>query len=371
MWLAIIAKMETISYKKFLVKFTEDAYMHDCPVNGNFELTPLCNLDCKMCYVHLQDFSVHNSMLSGEQWISLMQQAINHGMLHAVLTGGEAMTHPDFWKIYLYLITHGVSVRVKSNGLLINKDAIGCFKHYPPDIIDISLYGCNSESYVAVTGVDAYERVVNNIRCVIDAGMRLRLMVTPSSYMQPWTEQIMDFAKSFGVKVVVNSLLIEPYENTHRTKADFDLTNTEYDRIRAKREELFPLQLMTPAEEEDIYGELEKSPDVSARGLYCNAGRSTFGINWDGTMSPCLGFPRKIVCANPLHDGFAQAWMQINKVVKDYEIPQKCHYCPINTKCHYCPTQHSRVSHLHLCDLSICSFWENTFKNKSKKEEQI
>ena len=24
------------------------------PVRATFELTPLCNLDCKMCYVHLQ-----------------------------------------------------------------------------------------------------------------------------------------------------------------------------------------------------------------------------------------------------------------------------------------------------------------------------
>lgn len=23
------------------------------PISGSFELTPLCNLDCKMCYVHL------------------------------------------------------------------------------------------------------------------------------------------------------------------------------------------------------------------------------------------------------------------------------------------------------------------------------
>ena len=23
------------------------------PLHGHFELTPLCNLDCKMCYIHL------------------------------------------------------------------------------------------------------------------------------------------------------------------------------------------------------------------------------------------------------------------------------------------------------------------------------
>ena len=35
----------------------------------------------------------------------------------------------------------------------------------------------------------------------------------------------MELAKTFGVKVVVNSLLIEPNEGTDRHKADFDSTD--------------------------------------------------------------------------------------------------------------------------------------------------
>ena len=52
----------------------------DIPYHGSFELTPLCNLDCKMCYVHLQDPSVKHRMLSGKQWLSIIQQAIDEGM---------------------------------------------------------------------------------------------------------------------------------------------------------------------------------------------------------------------------------------------------------------------------------------------------
>ena len=68
----------------------------DYPYGGSFELTPLCNLDCKMCYVHLQDPSVRQRMLSGEQWLSIIRQAIDAGMMKPMLTGGEAMTHPAF-----------------------------------------------------------------------------------------------------------------------------------------------------------------------------------------------------------------------------------------------------------------------------------
>lgn len=89
--------MKTINYNKFIAEAVKNAREHDTPISGSFELTPLCNLDCRMCYVHLTDPTVKERMLSGEQWIDLMRQAIDHGMMIALLTGGEAMTHPDLW----------------------------------------------------------------------------------------------------------------------------------------------------------------------------------------------------------------------------------------------------------------------------------
>ena len=67
------------------------------PLSGSFELTPLCNLDCKMCYVHLQKEQLRGAaLLSAAQWQGLMAQAVDAGMLYAALTGGECLTHPGF-----------------------------------------------------------------------------------------------------------------------------------------------------------------------------------------------------------------------------------------------------------------------------------
>ena len=95
--------MEIVKYKDFLEQLTEYNYQHNIPGMGFFELTPLCNLDCKMCYVHLQDPSIRERLLTGSQWTALMEDAIRHGMTRALLSGGEAMTHPDFWNIYKHL----------------------------------------------------------------------------------------------------------------------------------------------------------------------------------------------------------------------------------------------------------------------------
>ena len=358
--------MDKLPYREFLAMMQEKAREADIPWSGSFELTPLCNLDCKMCYVHLQDPSVKHRMLFGEQWISVIQQAIDAGMMEAMLTGGEAMTHPAFWDIYMYLINHGITTRVKTNGLLLNEYAIKRFREYRPFKIDISLYGCDSKSYVAVTGVDAYEQVVRHIKMAIDAGLLIQIMVVPSSYMSPWTERVMELAKSFGVSVMVNGGLIEARDNTGRKKADFDITLEEDMNIKAKTREMFPP--LYSADDHEFFMKRRNRPKLSAKGLYCSAGRSGFAVNWDGALLPCLSFPRDVACGNPLRDGFPHAWSEVNEIIKNYEIPKACFSCELNNKCHYCPTNHSKVAAKHMCDPDYCNDLKARYKAAEEAE---
>ena len=76
------------------------------PVCGIFELTPLCNLSCKMCYVHLDKEQMGGKeLLPVETWISIIDQAIDAGMLYANITGGECLTYSGFVgsKRYIYI----------------------------------------------------------------------------------------------------------------------------------------------------------------------------------------------------------------------------------------------------------------------------
>ena len=351
--------MDTVNYNRFIDGLIRNARKHDTPIRGQFELTPLCNLDCKMCYVHLTDPSVKARMLCGDQWIELMGQAIEHGMMIAMLTGGEAMTHPDFKEIYMYLIEQGVCVWLKTNGILLNRDMIELFAEYPPYIIDVSLYGCDRESYVAVTGHDAFETVTGNIRAAIDAGLHLRLMVTPSAYMLPWVERVMEHAISFGAEdVLIGAMLWEADSNTGRSSEDYGLSLEQSARIYRRSREMFPRELKSrTGDEEDFTGEIpEDRLHVSPRGLYCNAGRTFFAVNWDGTMGPCLDFPRDVICANVKAVGFETAWREVNQGVKDYTVPEACRACAWNTKCHYCPVQHKSFAARHLCDSAVCDW---------------
>ena len=108
------------------------------PLSGTFELTPLCNLDCKMCYVHLNREQMQGAeLLSVGTWKDIMRQAVDAGMMFARLTGGECLTYPGFKELYCYLQSLGVEVSVLSNGILMNEEMVDFFKQNPPPGVQV------------------------------------------------------------------------------------------------------------------------------------------------------------------------------------------------------------------------------------------
>ena len=151
------------------------------PGKGVFELTSRCTFDCKMCYIHSEgmDCNMLKQEKSGDWWIKQIDSAYDAGMLFAVLTGGECMLHPAFEGIYLHLFEHGVRTRVNTNGLLLTEERIDFFKRFPPEEIQITLYGSSDEQYEAVTGHRVYQQVVAALDRIAESGISFVVAITP------------------------------------------------------------------------------------------------------------------------------------------------------------------------------------------------
>ena len=69
------------------------------PLSGTFELSPVCNFSCKMCYVRKTAKEVRESprgILGLEDWRKIAREAYDAGMLYLLLTGGEPLLWPSF-----------------------------------------------------------------------------------------------------------------------------------------------------------------------------------------------------------------------------------------------------------------------------------
>ena len=199
------------------------------PISGKFELTPLCNFNCKMCYVHLNaDQLKCQSVLPVEVWKDLMRQAWEAGMICASLTGGECLTYSGFEELFLYLQSLGCRVAVLTNGYLLDDSRIRFFQAHMPAMMQVTLYGWNDEVYERVTGKRAFTTVVDNFRRAREANLPVFLSVTPNRYLGEDIIETIRIAKELSKTVLINSFYTSPREETGRSGYQDDAATEMY-----------------------------------------------------------------------------------------------------------------------------------------------
>lgn len=324
------------SFQEFSKYLEGKAREQGIPIRGQFELTPLCNLNCKMCYVHLSTNQIENqSLLSVEQWKDIMHNAYETGMLYATLTGGECLTYPGFDDLYLYLQSKGCMVDVLTNGVLLNEERIRFFQAHPPCTIQVTLYGSNDDAYERVTGRRAYHDVVKNLRMAKEAELPLIISVTPSRTMGEDVFDTMRSAWSLTHNLFVNSSLFTPPGSNERVGAEEELDVASYARIFRLQKELHGTEVKEC--DESLLPEAGGScADCEAHGLSCGGGRSGFVINWKGEMLICNRMEPK---SSVLQHGFAEAWKQIHTCAENWQCAAECRGCAYEEFCGICAAE--------------------------------
>lgn len=303
------------------------------PVSGQFELTPLCNFSCRMCYVHLNPEQLSQSVLPADTWKDLMHQAWEAGMLSATLTGGECLAYPRFEELFLYLHGLGCQVAVLTNGFLMDEHRIQFFEEHKPSKIQITLYGWNDDVYERVTGKRAFSTVAENIKRVVDAKLPLSVNITPSVFLGEDLFETIRMAKELCSNVTINSCLFDPREETGRSEQRDNPETEMY--IRAYKY----YDMLNGKEIKGI--EPEKLPpcggtnhETSQKGLRCGGGRSGFVINWKGILVPCNRM--EIMHGDALQDGFAAAWAKVNQEANNWPRVPECEGCAYDGVCSNC-----------------------------------
>lgn len=335
------------AFEKLRTKMAELAKKTKTPMFGQFELTPCCNLDCKMCYVHNQNSNkMRDKELSTETWKQIFDDAYDMGLLFANLTGGECLLRKDFKELYLHLWNKQVAITVLTNGLLINEDYISFFKTYPPRKVQISLYGSNEEGYLNVTGHTGYEKAVTAIRSLIDAGIYVMVALTPSSFNKDDYINLLRFCKDN--KFACNPGVVIPIANRDDpNKTDHYLSMDEMVNLSQKR-----ALLSGPLTPVDKTPEIGGSCTEAPVGLSCNAGCCSYSVSWDGKMHPCTALATDGVSL--LEMPYAEAWERTKKAVSEMLLGMECVDCPYDKTCPKCPAIRLLDFHSGHCNPAVC-----------------
>ena len=321
------------------------------PVLGQFELTPLCNFRCGMCYVQLTETQLDQPVLTAEQWNSLISKACKAGMINATLTGGECLAYPGFKAVYEHLQNLGCEVEVFTNGALLDDRWIEYFQSHPPAGIQITLYGDSEDAYERVTGQRAFEKVLNHARSVREAKLPLTVSVTPCRPLGEDVFGTVRLARELTADVRINPQLSIPRQETGRADSCIDPDEDYYIRIMKYQHEL---EGITPKaiSAESLPEEGGPERERILCGVKCGAGRSGFNITWQGVMIPCNELD--MIRAYPFKTGFDQAWRQINQAVEQWPRSSACEGCAYETVCIRCIGQVLRYAEPGKWPRSLC-----------------
>lgn len=213
------------------------------PLSGTFELSPVCNFSCRMCYVRKTAKEVEKSsrpIMTCKQWLEIAEQAKNSGMLYLLLTGGEPFLWPDFWILYEELIRMGFLISINTNGSLLNRKNIERLRRMPPKRINITLYGADDGTYESLCrikhGFSTVDRVVMELK---NAGIPVKLNASLTPCNGKDMEKLIEYARERKLVLETAVYMFPPVRrNPDRIGENERFTPEESARYRLRSYEL-------------------------------------------------------------------------------------------------------------------------------------
>ena len=315
-------KMDWKEYREYLKKESQSRRI---PQSATFELTPLCNFNCRMCYVHLQPEQMESigSMRTAEEWVSLAEKMKEEGVLYILLTGGEVFTRKDFLQIYEPLSEMGFLVSIYTNGYLLTDELIDWLAERPPLRLRITMYGMSDETYEAVCGVrDGFSRVQENIEKLRAKGLPLGLAMTIIEQNEKDFEKCREYAGELDVPFEFSSNIVKPVRGAE----------SDAEQVRIRKCPAAADSAESERAETDSRGPFPETEDPFAR---CGSRNRSIWITWNGKMSACAFISS--IQTDPFAGSFKEAWKELWGRMDRIRKPKKCLSCDLQTFCSACP----------------------------------
>lgn len=324
-------------------RLSEKAARNRIPFVSAFELLPVCNLSCKMCYVRksMSEVKAAGGLKDAAWWLELARQGRDNGLLFPLLTGGEPFLHPQFFEILEGMVEMGLQVSINSNGTLIDRETAERLSKHRPVRINITLYGGSAQTYERLCGDgSAFLRARRAVELLKEYGIPVKLnaSITPDNVDD--LEEMIRYAKEQKCPLQVATYMFPPIrrdasmigQNERLSPEDAALARVRADYLQAE-----PGWFVGQAERFSRFVPLdqleEKRETGEALGMQCRAGLCSFWVDWQGNMMNCGMYPSVKI---NLTKKFEIKWHELVDLTAKVRYTPKCTGCPNIWLCHPC-----------------------------------
>lgn len=292
------------------------------PIQGSFELTGQCNLNCLHCYARGER---KKKDLPLEKIRKIIDQLVESGCLFLQLTGGECLVRKDFKEIYLYIRRAGIIPTISTNATFFSDDLIGAFKKYPPYQIIVSLYGATDFVHDQITRVNgSFRKMLINVKRLKKTGFFIWFSAIVMKENFSEVSKMRNLARRMNVPIIFYPFLIPRLD-----KDKAPLAHCVGDEQCA--------QAVSFNKKTKPFQEIKQIKRQKKEVLYpCNAGLQSFHVDAEGKIYLCkiersIGF-------SLLENSFKDSWRKLAKARNSkLRLPKICLDCDQRIECRVCP----------------------------------
>jgi MoaA/NifB/PqqE/SkfB family radical SAM enzyme len=262
-------------------------------------VTDRCNSRCVTC-----DYWRHGRTDMPLESVTRLLPSLAQLQTQAVLlSGGEPLLNPDWAATAQLLRANGLQVWLLTSGLSLAKHARRAAELF--DAITVSLDGTDAQTYAAIRGLDAFDKVCEGIRAAAEHGVSPSIRVTLQRANYRQLPKFVALARELGAREV--SFLAVDVANPEAFGRAGDFTNdlalsTEdlpvfgevLDRLEQDHSEDFRSGFIAESPQK-LRRILQYFAAIHGRGTYpqvrCNAPEFSAVIGADGRVRPCFFIP--------------------------------------------------------------------------------
>lgn len=304
----------------------------------HFDVTSNCNSNCIYCLS--SDRMKKQKDLSTKKIMDVLKELSSLGTWILTISGGEPLLRDDIFKILDYAKEKEISIRLFTNGILIDDlTAKKLSKYKDTMIIQVSLDSNNPKHHDIQRGMKgSYLKTVNGIKNLIKHDIK----TVVSSVITPITLQDVEATADFIHKLGIGYLRIGN-ANLYSNKAKYNKDKIELDEKQVK---VLGEKIKKLAETYKSSMKFSLSPNAinynNSEGPYdvasCTAGVVSLYITSLGEVYPCIALCYPELKAGDIHkDPLIKIWNNapIFKKLRNlsFEDFEKCKSCSMRDTC--------------------------------------
>lgn len=285
-----------------------------------WHITHICNLRCRHCYQ--EDY--YNHMPKEDFYMALdkfCDYIEDKNVVPQInLTGGEPLTHPNFFDFAKEIVNRNIKLGILTNGILIDEDMARRISELKPVAVQVSIDGCK-ETHEYIRGKGTFDRTLQAIDYLNKYNVTVIVSFTAQKFNYKDYEKLVAICKEHNVhKIWWDRIVTYSDEDTK----DNALSTEEFKELvevtNRLKQEYKPYGFVANERGLQFIG----SNDC---GYICGAGGNLIIFLADGNVMPCRRIP--FIIGNIKEDS-------LENIIKNSELMQelKRFYAPI--ECRMC-----------------------------------